>query len=155
VGRGGPIYEIAIDSINGRKTASTGSISYPACTIQVGDQVARVWLADPERNDQVDSPTVLRGDAVALREGILIERSWSQAVVHRVTDEELSVGAAVVYVPGTPHPTVVELRFYAGSATGARPLGAAGRTRSLNQPPARSFQTRRGLLAPRARRPPR
>jgi len=90
--------------------------------------VARVWLADADRNDQVDSPAVLRGDAVALREGILVERSWSQAVVHRVTDEELSVGAAVVYVPGTPHPTVVELRFYAASTPGRPALGRRGRS---------------------------
>jgi hypothetical protein len=63
VGRGGPIYDISVESINGRKTAPRGSISYPACTIQVGDQVARVWLADPDHNDEVDSPAVLRGDA--------------------------------------------------------------------------------------------
>lgn len=105
------MYEVTVESINGRKTAPGGSISYPACTIQVGDQVARVWLADPDRGDDVTSPSVLRGDAMALKDGILIERSWSQAVVHKVTDEELSVGAAVVYVPGMPHPTVVELRF--------------------------------------------
>jgi hypothetical protein len=124
VGRGGPVYDIAVESINGRKTAPTGSISYPACTIQVGDQVARVWLAGPERGDDVTSPTLLQGDAVALKEGVLVERSWSQAVVHRVTDEELAAGAAVVYVPGTPSPTVVELRFWVaspGRLSAARP----------------------------------
>jgi hypothetical protein len=134
VGRGGPVYEITVESINGRKTAPSGSISYPACTIQVGDQVARVWLADVDRGDSVDSPTILRGDTVALKEGILIERSWSQAIVHQVTDEELSVGAAVVYLPGTPHPTVVELRFLAVTTAGRLPIGRRGsRWRSINR----------------------
>lgn len=111
VGRGGPVYDIAVESINGRKTAPSGAISYPACTIQVGDQVARVWLANADLGDDVISPTILRGDAEALKDGILVERSWSQAVVHHVTDDELAAGAAVVYVPGLPSPTVVELRF--------------------------------------------
>ncbi len=57
------------------------------------------------------SPVVLEGDAEALKDGILVERTWSQAVVHNVTNEELAVGAAVVYVPGIPRPTTVELRF--------------------------------------------
>jgi hypothetical protein len=130
IGRGGPVYEISVESVNGRKTAPTGPTSYPACTIQVGDEVARVWLADPALGDDVSSPTVLRGDAAALKDGILIERSWSQAVVHRVTDGELEAGAAVVYVPGIPHPTVVELRFVAVVTVAARaPLPFGRRTR--------------------------
>lgn len=126
------MYEVTVESINGRKTASRGSISYPACIIQVGDQVARVWLADPDRGDDVTSPSLLRGDAIALKDGILIERSWSQAIVHEVTDDELRVGAAVVYVPGMPHPTVVELRFLAvpdGGPTSIRRRGPRGRSR--------------------------
>ncbi|MEP6654254.1 MAG: hypothetical protein ABJA82_12895 [Myxococcales bacterium] len=110
VGRGGAVYAIAVDSVNGRKTATTGPISYPACAIQVGDRVAQVWIANDSAGD-VESPVVLEGDAFALKDGILVERTWSQAVVHKVTDEELAAGAAVVYVPGVPHPTVVELRF--------------------------------------------
>lgn len=110
IGRGGPVYAISVESINGRKTADRGSVSFPACAIQVGDRVAQVWLADESRPDAI-SPAVLEGDAVALKDGILVERSWSQAIVHNVTDQELAVGAAVVYVPGNPRPTTVELRF--------------------------------------------
>ena len=110
VGRGGSVYAVAVESVNGRKTATSGPTAYPACSIQVGDRVARVWLAN-ERNDDGPSPAVLEGDATALKDGILVERTWSQAVVHKVTDEELAAGAAVVYVPGVPRPTVVELRF--------------------------------------------
>lgn len=111
VGRGGSVYAISVESVNGRKTADRGPTSYPACSIQVGDKVARVWLADDMQGNDVQSPTVLEGDAEALHQGILVERTWSQAVVHEVTDEELAAGAAVVYVPGAPRPTVVELRF--------------------------------------------
>ena len=110
IGRGGRIYAVAVDSVNGRRTADNGSIYFPAISIQVGDRFARVWLADQSRGD-VTSPVVLEGDAEALKAGILVERTWNEAVVHKVTDEELAVGVAVVYVPGTPHPTVVELRF--------------------------------------------
>lgn len=110
IGRGGQIYAVAVDSVNGRRTADNGSIYFPAISIQVGDRFARVWLADQSRGD-VTSPVVLEGDAEALKAGILVERTWNEAVVHKVTDEELAVGVAVVYVPGTPHPTVVELRF--------------------------------------------
>lgn len=111
VGRGGAVYAITVESVNGRKTADRGPTSYPACSIQVGDRVARVWLADDRQGNDVQSPTVLEGDAEALHQGILVERTWSQAVVHEVTDQELAAGAAVIYVPGTPRPTVVELRF--------------------------------------------
>ena len=69
-----------------------------------------VWLANDIVGD-VGSPIVLEGAAFALKDGILVERTWSQEVVHKVTDEELAAGAAVVYVPRVPHPTVVEMRF--------------------------------------------
>lgn len=104
------MYAIRVESVNDRKTAGSGSLSRAACAIQVGDQVARVWLADETRGP-VESPVILEGDAAALKAGVLVERSWSQAVVHKVTEEELAAGAAVVYVPGNPQPTVVELRF--------------------------------------------
>jgi hypothetical protein len=104
------VYAVAVDSVNGRKTADNGSAYFPAIAIQVGDRFARVWLADQGRGD-VTSPVVLEGDAEALKDGILVERSWNEAIVHKVTDDELAVGIAVVYVPGTPHPTIVELRF--------------------------------------------
>ena len=110
VGRGGPVYAVAVDSVNGRRTANQGSVSYPAVSLQVGDRFARVWLVDASHSD-AESPVVLEGDVVALKEGILVERSWSEAIVHQVTDEELAVGFAVVYVPGMPKPTIVELRF--------------------------------------------
>jgi hypothetical protein len=55
--------------------------------------------------------TLLEADAEALKSGILIERSWNQAVVHEVTDEELDVGAAMIFVPGERRSVVAELRF--------------------------------------------
>lgn len=73
--------------------------------------MARVWLAHPDNLDAV-SPVVLTGDAASLKEGILVERTWQEAVVHQVTDDELAAGAAVVYVPGMlRRHAVVELRF--------------------------------------------
>jgi hypothetical protein len=109
--RPGQVYEIAVASIDGYPTANRGPAAYPACTIQVGSNVARVWLAHPDNLDAV-SPVVLTGDAASLKEGILVERTWQEAVVHPVTDEELAAGAAVVYVPGFSRPhAVVELRF--------------------------------------------
>jgi hypothetical protein len=133
IGRGGPVYAISVESINGRKTANRGSVSFPACAIQVGDRVAQVWLAYESRADVI-SPVVLEGDAVALKDGILVERSWTQAIVHKVTDEELAVGAAVVYVPGSPRPTIVELRFepVKPSVTDKRPHAKAARRASVD-----------------------
>jgi hypothetical protein len=119
VGRGGAVYEISIAAIDGYPTADRGPAAFPAITIQVGTRVARVWLAHPSHQD-VTSPVIMQGDAVALKDGILVERSLSEAVVYRVTDEDLSAGAALVYVPSMMHPpTVVELRF--------DPVGRAGR----------------------------
>lgn len=57
------------------------------------------------------SPIIVEADEAALKDGVLVERAWGEAIVHRVTDAELQAGAAVVYVPSTFHPTVVELRF--------------------------------------------
>jgi hypothetical protein len=113
VGRGGQIYEVRVATVNGMPTALRGPVAHPACIVQVANQVATVWLAQPTRegNDQV-SPVVFQADGEALKEGILVERSWNQAVVHEVTDGELAAGAALVYVPGVgSKPTTVELRF--------------------------------------------
>lgn len=110
-GKSAQMYEIAVASVNGQPTANRGPGAYPACTIQVGPHVARVWLAHPDNLDAV-SPVVLTGDAASLKEGILVERTWREAVVHPVTDDELAVGVAVVYVPGlSRRHTIVELRF--------------------------------------------
>ena len=110
VGRGGQVYEIRVTSVNGIPTSLRGPANHPACVLQVANRVATVWLAAPDHYDQV-SPVVFEADAEALKEGILVERSWNEAVVHEVTDAELSAGAAVVYVPGNKRPTTVELRF--------------------------------------------
>jgi hypothetical protein len=110
VGRGGPVYEIRVATVNGVPTSLRGPSTHPACVLQVGNRVAQVWLAAPEHYDRT-SPVVFEADAEALKDGILVERSWNEAVVHQVTDGELSAGAAVVYVPGNKHPTTVELRF--------------------------------------------
>jgi hypothetical protein len=110
IGRGGPVYEVRVATINGSPTANRGSSAHPACTLQVADQVAPVWLALPSHADR-ESPVVLEADAEALKDGILVERSWNEAVVHQVTEAELAAGAAVVYVPGQARLTTVELRF--------------------------------------------
>jgi len=110
VGRGGQVYEVRVDSINGNHTALRGPSGRPACVIQVADRVATVWLASDAHADR-ESPVVFEADAEALKEGILVERSWNQAVVHNVTDAELAAGAALVSVPGGAHPITVELRF--------------------------------------------
>src|SRR3954468_3642474 len=100
IGRGGPVYEVIIHSVDDRPTALRGHAGYPACTIQVGDHAARVWLSSEASADNADSsPTLLRADAAALAAGVLIESSWDAAVVHAVTEEELAVEAATVHVP--------------------------------------------------------
>lgn len=111
VGGGGPLYEVSVHSINGRPTAANGPAAYPACTIQVGDRAARVWLAaDPPRSRP--SPPVLQADAEALMAGILVEASWEAAVVHEITPEELAAEAAVIHVPYPGGFHTVELRFH-------------------------------------------
>src|ERR687885_34353 len=45
LGRGGPVYEVIIESVDERPTALRGPAGYPACTVQVGDHTARDWLA--------------------------------------------------------------------------------------------------------------
>lgn len=110
IGGGGPVYEVRVATINGYPTANRGSSAHPACTLQVADKVAPVWLALPSHADQ-ESPVILEADAEALKNGILVERSWNEAVVHEVTEAELAAGAAVVYVPGNRRVTTVELRF--------------------------------------------
>jgi hypothetical protein len=110
IGRGGPVYEVRVATIDGNPTSNRGSSAHPACTLQVADRVAPVWLALPSHADR-ESPVILEADAEALKDGILVERSWNEAVVHQVTEAELAAGAAVVYVPGRARPTTVELRF--------------------------------------------
>jgi hypothetical protein len=110
VGRGGPVYEVRVESIDGNHTALRGPAGHPACVVQVADRVATVWLASQAHADH-ESPVVFEADAEALKEGILVERSWNQAVVHNVTDAELAAGAALVSVPSGAHPITVELRF--------------------------------------------
>jgi hypothetical protein len=110
IGAGGVVYEVRIASLNGAPTSNRGARTHPACMVQVGDRVARVWLAQPSRRE-TQSPVVMEADAKALKNGILLERSWREAVVHEVTDDELAAGAAVVYIPGVRRATVVELRF--------------------------------------------
>lgn len=120
IGRGGPVFAVSVDSIDGYRVVTAGHIAGYSFTVQVADQVVRVWpvLPDPRAagSDPLAPPesgptTLLEADAEALKSGILIERSWNQAVVHEVTDEELAVGAAVFFVPGERRSVVAELRF--------------------------------------------
>ncbi len=104
------MYEVRVDSIDGYHTALRGPAGRPACVVQVADRVATVWVASEAHADR-ESPVVFEADAEALKDGILVERSWNQAVVHNVTDAELASGAALVSVPAGAHPITVELRF--------------------------------------------
>jgi hypothetical protein len=104
------MYAVRVTSLNGQPTSNRGSVGYPACTLQLGDQVMRVWLAHPSRENAV-SPVIAQADEATLKAGILLERSWQEAVVHAVTDAELASGTAVVYIPSIFHLTTVELSF--------------------------------------------
>ena len=110
IGRGGPVYEVRVETVDGFHTSLRGPIRHPACIVQVANQVATVWLASAAHADR-ESPVVFEADAEALKDGIMVERSWNTATVHNVTDEELAAGAAVVVLPGSPRPITVELRF--------------------------------------------
>ncbi|HVZ71273.1 MAG TPA: hypothetical protein VHJ20_02765 [Polyangia bacterium] len=110
VGRGGRVYSVRVATVNGHPTSTRGSIAYPACTLQFGEEVAQVWLAQPSRENAV-SPVLLQADEVTLKAGVLLERSWQEATVHQVTDAELASGTAVVYIPSIFDLTVVELTF--------------------------------------------
>jgi len=101
---------VCVDSVNGNRTSLRGPSGHPACIVQVADRVATVWLASEAHADR-ESPVVFEADAEALKDGILVERSWNQATVHNVTDAELAAGAALVTLPGLPRPINVALRF--------------------------------------------
>jgi hypothetical protein len=109
-GAGSRMYAVRVASVNGLPTANSGAVAYPACTLQLGDQVVRVWLAHPSRENPV-SPVIAQADEATLKAGILLERSWQEAVVHAVTDAELASGTAVVYIPSVVRLTTVELSF--------------------------------------------
>jgi hypothetical protein len=126
VNRGGQVYAVRVASVNGRPTSNRGSVAFPACTLQFGDRVVQVWLAHPSRLNAV-SPVIVEADEVALKEGVLLERSWQEAVVHEVTDAELASGTAVVYIPSVFNLTVVELSF--------EPIGVARRSGPQNDLP--------------------
>ena len=117
------LYAVRVSSVNGHPTSNRGAVSNPACTLQFGDQVARVWLASPSRENAV-SPVIAQADETTLKAGILVERSWQEAVVHEVTDAELASGIAVIYVPSVFKLTTVELTF--------EPVGEARRSQTQN-----------------------
>src|SRR5947209_9040332 len=77
IGGGGPVFEVRVVSINGLPTALRGPSAHPACVLQVANRVAPVWLAHPSHADR-ESPVVLEADAEALKDGILVERSWNE-----------------------------------------------------------------------------
>jgi hypothetical protein len=130
IGGGGPVFAVSVESIDGYRVVTSGHIYGYSYMLQVADHAVRVWPvvrnanfpdAGPDSQPPELGPsgdlrtdageTLLEADATALKSGILIERSWTQAVVHEVTEEELEVGAAVVLVPGDRRSVVAELRF--------------------------------------------
>jgi len=129
IGGGGPVFAVSVESIDGFRVVTAGHIYGYSYMLQVADHAVRVWPVlhntnfpgpgvdgQPELGSSGDTAadvgeTLLEADATALKSGILIERSWTQAVVHEVTEEELEVGAAVILVPGDRRSVVAELRF--------------------------------------------
>jgi hypothetical protein len=111
------VYRIRVSTVDGQPTASRGSINNPACTLQLGNRVAQVWIAHPSRENAV-SPVIMEADEATLKAGILIERSWNEAIVREISDAELASGVAVVYIPSVFHMTTVELGF---EPVGGRP----------------------------------
>jgi hypothetical protein len=138
------MYSVRVASVNGQPTASRGSVAYPACTLQVGEQVTRVWLAHPSRENAV-SPVIIQADEATLKAGILVERSWQEAVVHAVTDAELESGTAVIYVPSIYKLTTVELSFeLVGAKRASEPQDdLAKRGPGLDQPVSRRNVSKR------------
>jgi hypothetical protein len=114
---GGRIYSVRVSTVDGQPTATRGAITNPACTVQFGSQVVQVWIAHPSRTNAV-SPVILQADEATLKAGVLVERSWNEAVVHEVSDAELASGVAVIYIPSVFHLTTVELTF---EPVGGRP----------------------------------
>lgn len=110
VGRGGPVYEVRVETVDGLHTSLLGPAGRPACVVQVANRVASVWIANAAHVDR-ESPVVFEADAEALKDGITVERNWNTATVHNVTDDELAAGAALVVIPARPRPINVELRF--------------------------------------------
>jgi hypothetical protein len=113
----GRVYKVRVSTVDGMPTANRGSVNNPACTVQFGNHVAQVWIAHPSRTNAV-SPVIMEADEATLKAGVLVERSWNEAVVHEVTDAELASGIAVIYVPSIFHMTTVELSF---EPVGGRP----------------------------------
>ena len=58
-----------------------------------------IWLGRSSAHPDRQSPVVFEADAEALKDGILVERSWNTATVHNVTDDELAAGGR-----GRPRP---------------------------------------------------
>jgi hypothetical protein len=112
IGRGGRVYEVMVRSIDGRRTSVRGAEGH-ACTIQVGDAVRQVWLANERRDaDEVPLVPLLRADEAALMDGVTVEYvSWPWTTFHRVTAEDLAAEAVLVQVPGPTGPHDVELWF--------------------------------------------
>jgi hypothetical protein len=104
------VYRVRVSTVNGQPTATRGSVSNPACTLQLGNRVVQVWIAHPSRHNAV-SPVIMEADEATLKAGVLIERSWNEAIVREISDAELASGVAVVYIPSIFHMTTVELGF--------------------------------------------
>lgn len=104
------VYRVRVATVDGQPTATRGSVNNPACTVQFGNQVVQVWIAHPS-NDNAVSPVITQADETTLKAGVLVERSWNEAVVHEVTDAELASGVAVILIPSIYHFTTVELAF--------------------------------------------
>ena len=107
----GRLFAVSIESIDGRSVVTIGHMSQPSYVVQVGTRLVRVWLAKPAPDGPSEATPLMETDAQSLKSGILIERSWTHAVVHEVTEEELAAGAALIYVPGDRRSAAVELRF--------------------------------------------
>jgi hypothetical protein len=105
------MFAVSIESIDGRSVVTTGHMSELSFVVQIGERLVRVWLGKTAPDGPSEPTPIMEVDARSLKSGILLESSWTHAVVHDVTEEELAAGAAMIYVPGDRHSAVVEVRF--------------------------------------------
>jgi hypothetical protein len=138
----GPRYQISVRAVDGYPASSRGILGREAGVLQIGDQVVRFWAGTAGEGRDPQLP-VIEVDEASLREGLSLdtdpwgsapetarvqpeghpssharfaERLRMDAVLHRITDDELSRGSARVEVPrpswsplGGPVVTVIDL----------------------------------------------
>ncbi len=107
---GSPLYTMTIPYFDGLRTTTAGPTEQPICTVRVGGQAVKVWLA-PERASQAPTAPSVQAGSNDLVTGVQIDTAWQTTVVYNLSLVELKLGRASVEVPATPKPVMLELRF--------------------------------------------